>query len=57
MTVDGNIVEVVRSFTFLGALIDGLCDKEIRRRIATGKAAMGELTTILKDRESSLPQK
>ena len=40
VTVDWNIVEVVKS---LGALItrDGLCDKEMRRRIGMGKAAMG----------------
>ena len=45
VTVDLKIVEVVTSFIFLGASItsDGLCDKEIRRRIAMGKAAMGGL--------------
>ena len=33
VTVDGKIVEVVKSFVFLGALITryGLCDKEICR--------------------------
>ena len=43
-------MEVVTSFIFLGALItsDGLCDNEIRRRIAVDKAAMGGLTTIWK---------
>ena len=52
VTVDGNIVEVVTSFVFLGASItrDRLCDKEIRRRIAMDKAAIGGLTTIWKDR-------
>ena len=41
----GNVV-------FLGALItrDGLYDKEIRRRIAMDKAAMGGITTVWKDR-------
>ena len=36
-------IEVVTKFVFLGALItkDGLCEKEVRRRIAMGKAAMG----------------
>ena len=29
---------------------DGLCEKEVRRRIAMGKAAMGGLTSIWKDR-------
>ena len=43
VTVDGKIVEVVTCFIFLGALItrDGLCVKEIRRRMAMGIAAMG----------------
>lgn len=52
MIVDGKKVEVVTRFMFLGTLItkDGLCDKEIRRRIAMGKAAIGGLTTIWKDR-------
>ncbi len=41
--VDGKDIEVVAKFVFLGALItkDGLCEKEVRRRIAMGKAAMG----------------
>ena len=59
LAVDGKIVAVVTSFICLGALItrDGLCDKEIRRRIAMGKAAMGGLTTIWKDREIKLGTK
>ena len=42
VAVDGKIVEMVTSFIFLGDLItrDGLCDKEIRRRIGMSKAAM-----------------
>ena len=46
-------------FIFLGALIprDGLCDKEILRRIGMGKAAMGGLTTILKDKGIKLATK
>ena len=43
VTVDGKDIEVVTKFVFLGALItkDELCEKEVRRRIAMGKAAMG----------------
>ena len=43
VTVDGKDIEVVTKFVFLGALItkDGLCEKEVRRRIAMGKATMG----------------
>ena len=57
--VDGKIVEDVTIFMILGALItrDGLCDKGIRRRIAMGKAAMGGLTTIWKDRRIKLATK
>ena len=48
--MDGKIVEMVTGF--IGSLIpsDGVCDKEIRRIIAMGKAAMGSLMTIWKDR-------
>ena len=43
MTVDGKDIDVVTKFGFLGALItkDGLREKEVRRRIVMGKAAMG----------------
>ena len=46
-------------FVFWGALItkDGLCEKEVRRRIAMGKAAMGGLTSIWKDRGVTLETK
>ena len=50
VTVDGKDIEVVTKFVFVGALItkDGLCEKEVRRKIAMGKAAMGGLTSIWK---------
>ena len=52
-------VEVVTKFVLLGALItkDGLCENEVRRRIAMGKAAMGGLTSIWKDRGVTLETK
>ena len=51
VTVDGKDIEVVTKFVFLGALItkDGLYVKEVRRRIAMGKTAIGGLTSIWKD--------
>ena len=57
--VDGKDIEVVTKFDFLGALItkDGLCEKEVRRRIAMGKGAMGGLTSIWKDRGVTLETK
>ena len=59
MTVDGKDIEVVTKFVFLGALIteDGLCENEVRRRIAMGKSAMGGLTSIWKDRGVTLETK
>ena len=59
MKVDGKDIDAVTKFVFLGALItmDGLCEKEVRRRIAMGKAAMGGLTSIWKDREVTMVTK
>ena len=59
MTVDGKDIEVVTKFVFLAALItkDGLCEKEVRRRIAMGKAAMGGLTSTWKDRGVTMETK
>ena len=44
VTVYGKDIEVVTKFVFLGALItkDRICEKEVRRRIAMGKAARGD---------------
>ena len=59
VTVDGKDIEVVTKFVFLEALIteDALCEKEVRRRIAMGKSAMGGLTSIWKDRGVTLETK
>ena len=59
MVVDGKHIEVVSHFIFLGSLItkDGFCEKEIRRRLAIGRSAMGGLTKIWKDRGITLRTK
>ena len=60
VTVDGKDIEIVTKFVFLGALItkDGLCEKEVRRRIVPmEKAAMGGITSIWKDRGVTLETK
>ena len=59
VTVDGKDIEVVTKFVFLVALItkDGLCEKEVRGRIAMGKAAAGGLTSIWKDRGVTMDTK
>jgi len=40
--IDGEDIEVAASFMFLGSEVekDGRCDKEIKRRVAIGKATM-----------------
>ena len=57
--VDGENIEVVERFVFLGALItsDGQIDMELRRRIAMGKSAMGSLRKFFKDRDLRLATK
>ena len=59
VTVDWKNIEVVTNFVFLGALItkDVLCEKEVRIRIAMGKATMGGLTSIWKDIRVTLETK
>ena len=59
VTVDGKDIEIVTTFVFVGALIteDGLCEKEVRRRITMGKAAVGGLTSIWKGRGVTLETK
>ena len=50
--VDGETIEVVSSFTFLGSMIEkeGRSDIEIRRRVTMGKTAMNGLGRIRKDK-------
>jgi hypothetical protein len=50
--VDGETIEVVSSFTFLGSMIEkeGRSDMEIRRRVIMGKTAMNGLEKIWKDK-------
>ena len=50
--VDYKNIEIVDKFIFLGVLLthDGVTDKELLRRIAIGKCAMGSLKRIFKDR-------
>ena len=57
--MDGNRIEVVNSFNFLGSTIErtGGCTKEIRRRIGLGKAAMMNLSKIWKDKGISASTK
>ena len=48
--IDGETVETVRDFVFLGSKItaDGDCSHEIKRYLLLGKKAMANLDNILK---------
>ena len=50
--IDGETVETVSDFTFLGSKItaDGDCSHEIQRRLLLGRQVMTNLESILKSR-------
>ena len=57
--IDGEIVETVSDFIFLGSKItaDGDCSHEIKRRLLLGRKIMTNLDSILKSRDITLPTK
>ena len=57
--IDGEIVETVADFIFLGSKItaDGDCSHEIKRRLLLGRKVMTNLDSILKSRDITLPTK
>ena len=57
--IDGEIVETVADFIFLGSKItaDGDCSHEIKRRLFLGRKAMTNLDSILKTRYITLATK
>ena len=57
--IDGETVETVRDFIFLGSKItaDGDCSHEIKRRLLLGRKAMTNLDSILKSRDVTSPTK
>ena len=57
--VDGETVETVRDFIFLGSKItaDGDCSHEIKGHLLLGRKAMINLDSILKSRDITLPTK
>ena len=48
--IDGEIIETVRDFIFLGSKIttDGECSQEIKRRLLLGRKVMTNLDSTLK---------
>ena len=57
--IDGETVETVSVFTFLGSKItaDGDCSLEIKRRLLLERKPMTNLDSILKSRDITLPTK
>ena len=57
--IDGETVEAVRDFIFLGSKItaDGDCSHEIKRHLLLGRKVMTSLDSILKSRDITLPTK
>ena len=57
--IDGEIVETVSDFMFLGSKItaDGDCSHEIKRHSLLGRKVMTNLDSILKSRDITLPTK
>ena len=57
--IDGETMETVRDFIFLGSKInaDGDCSHEIKRCLLLGRKAVTNLNSILKSRDITLPTK
>ena len=57
--IDGETMEIVRAFIFLGSKItaDGDCSHEIKRHLLLGRKAMTNLYSISKSRDITLPTK
>ena len=57
--IDGDTVETVSDFTFLGSKIttDGDCSHEIKGRLLLGRKVMTNLDSILKSRYINFPTK
>ena len=57
--IDGETMEIVRDFIFLGSKIttNGDCSHEIKRCLLLGRKAMTNQVSILKSRDITLPTK
>ena len=55
--IDGETVETVRDFIFLGPKItaDGDCSHETKRSLLIGRKVMTNLDSVLKSRDITLP--
>ena len=59
MEIDGETVETVSDFLFLGSKIsvDGDCSHEIKRCLLLGRKVVTKIDSILKSRDITLPTK
>ena len=59
MEIDGETVETVADFIFLGSKIsaDGDCSHEIKRHLLLGRKVMTSLGSILKSKDITLSTK
>ena len=57
--IDGETMETVRDFTFLGSKItaDGDCSHEIKKHLLLGRKVMTNLDSIFKSKDITLPTK
>ena len=53
--IDGETMEIVRDFIFLGSKITIDCSHEMKRHLLLGSKAMTNLDSILKSRDITLP--
>ena len=52
--IEGETVETVSDFIFLGSKSDGDCSHEIKRRLPLGRKVMTNLDSIFKSRDITL---
>ena len=57
--IDGETMEIVTDFIFLGSQItgDGDCSHEIKRSLLLGRKGMTNLDSTLKSKDTTLPTK
>ena len=57
--IDGEIVETVANFIFLGSKItaDGDCSHEVKRCLLLGRKVMTNLDSVFKSRDFTLPSR
>ena len=53
--IDGETMETVADFIFLGSKITADCNHEIKRHLLLGRKVMTDLDSILKSRDITLP--